>query len=433
MVKWIVCAASLLLTSLTPVAASAAPPLHLPWSCDDSYAVTNGHDTNTHTGMDRWAWDFGLPAGTEVVAPADGVVRMVKMNSNVGGCNSAYANDANYVVIEFGDGTEALLMHLAHQSSSLSVGQAVKQGDVVGRVGLTGWVCGAHLHFQIQETCGTWWCQSIPASFVGEGDPGEGVPLTSANCPSKEPCAAVLDGTTTVIDDADGSCFERITSWFWPGADGWEDGHVYTWANDAAEPDTMGIWSFDVEVPGDYRLEVFVPDEDATSELATYEVQTGSETLALGPVNQSLDKGWIDLGIVTMQGGEEHWVRLTDNTGEPRSLDRKVAFDAVRFSWEPPTVGDTDGSGTGTTATTGTGEPPPPDPGSTSGSDPVDEDAEPSSSSSGDASGQATPTAGSGCRLGHPGEPDSRWLLLSLLALAAGARRRSATRSRPAC
>src|SRR5687768_15659047 len=113
---------------LAPTLAWAEPPLHLPWACDDVYHVTNGHQTSSHTGKDAWAWDFGLAVGTEVLAPADGIVRLIKMNSSQGGCDGAYANDANYVVIDFDDGTEALLMHLQHDSSELEVGDAVAQG-----------------------------------------------------------------------------------------------------------------------------------------------------------------------------------------------------------------------------------------------------------------------------------------------------------------
>jgi hypothetical protein len=405
-----------------PASADAAPPLQLPWSCDDSYPVTNGHQTNTHTGMDAWAWDFGLPAGTEVVAPADGVVRLVKMNSTQGGCNSAYANDANYVVIEFGDGTEALLMHLQHQSSDLSVGQAVKQGDVVGRVGLTGWVCGAHLHFQIQQTCDSWWCQSQPAEFVDLGDPDEGPALTSENCPTAEPCALTLDGSTITIDDANTACFDRITSWFWPGADGWEDAHIYTWANDAPEPDTIGVWQFGVDAPGDYRLEVFVPDADASSQQAAYEVQTGTEIVVLGPVDQGSDKGWVDLGVVAFEAGEEHWVRLSDNTGEDRDLDRKLAFDAIRLTFEPAGAGSDDDGGATSDAgddDTGGGVPDPGDPsdaGGTSGAD--DGSSDPDATDDGALPFPAQgDDEGGGCRAGAPRDVGLGFVLLVVPAL----------------
>jgi hypothetical protein len=60
---------------------------------------------------------------------------------------------------------------------------AVRRSDRLGRVGLTGWVCGAHLHSQIQRTCSSWWCQSIAASFRGLGNPRDGDAVKSNNCP----------------------------------------------------------------------------------------------------------------------------------------------------------------------------------------------------------------------------------------------------------
>lgn len=339
-------AAPLLLapTLLAPSLARATPPLHLPWTCDEVHHVTNGHHTNTHTGMDAYAWDFGLSVGTEVRAPADGVVRMVKMDSSQGGCDSAYANDANYVVIEFADGTEALHMHLQHNSSPLHVGDEVKQGDLVGKVGLTGWVCGAHLHFQIQHDCGSWWCQSIAAEFVEFGDPDEDVDMASNNCPATEPCAAVLDGTTTVIDDGDPSCFERESVWFWPVDGGVGDGHMYTWTNDASTADSVGTWRFAVDVQGPYRVEVHVPGADASSQQARYQLHTGAAVVDLGPVDQSMGAAWVDLGVHEIVAGDEHWLRLADNTGEARELDRKLAFDAIRLSYAPTPPGDDEGS-----------------------------------------------------------------------------------------
>ena len=410
------------LAAFAPAVASAEPPLRLPWTCDEVHHVTNGHQTNTHTGKDAWAWDFGLAVGVDVLAPADGIVRLVKMNSSQGGCDVAYANDANYVVIDFDDGTEALLMHLQHNSSTLEVGDAVVQGDVVGRVGLTGWVCGAHLHFQIQQTCDSWWCQSIPAEFVDFGDPQEDVDMASNNCPVAEPCPLALDGTTTVIDDAEARCFHKLTSWFWPGAGGWEDGHVYTWTNDAAEPDTIGRWEFGVETPGAYRVEAFVPDE-AGSQLAVYEIQTGAAVVAVGPIDQSTQNDWIDLGVHEFVAGDEHWVRLRDNTGEARDLDRALAFDAIRLQLEPQggdSSGETSGEG-GDRGTSGEpggeGTPPGDDGGATSGGDEDDGPSLPPSA--------AEDGTSSGCAIAD--DRGAGWtLLLLLFVLSARGRARAA-------
>ena len=51
------------------------------------------------------------------------------------------------------DGTE---LWYAHQSSiNVSVGQKVTTGDVIGRVGATGNVTGAHLHLEVHTADGS--------------------------------------------------------------------------------------------------------------------------------------------------------------------------------------------------------------------------------------------------------------------------------------
>jgi murein DD-endopeptidase MepM/ murein hydrolase activator NlpD len=167
---------------LVTTPALGAPPLHAPWTCGEVYPVSQSHKTGSHVGKGTWSWDFAMPVGTPVVAPAGGVVRKVRQDSTRHGCNSSYAYDANYVILAFQDGTEALFLHLEANSVPLSVGDRVRAGDTIGRVGMSGWTCGPHLHFQVQTTCDSWWCASTPASFAKWGDPVTGAKLTSANC-----------------------------------------------------------------------------------------------------------------------------------------------------------------------------------------------------------------------------------------------------------
>lgn len=142
------------------------PVLELPWSCGETHASTQGPEGHeSHSGLARHAWDFGMPLGTDIVAAHGGTVLMMKMDSRVGGCSSVYAHDANYVLIDHHDGSAGLYLHVQAESSNLSVGDRVAVGDVIARVGQTGWTCGPHLHFQLQEVCGSWWCQSLPVEF----------------------------------------------------------------------------------------------------------------------------------------------------------------------------------------------------------------------------------------------------------------------------
>lgn len=87
------------------------------------------------------AIDIAAPVGTAVLASADGEVII----SKTGGWNGGYGN---YIVIKHSNGTQTLY---AHNSQNLvSVGQTVRQGDMVGSIGVTGKVTGPHLHFEIR-------------------------------------------------------------------------------------------------------------------------------------------------------------------------------------------------------------------------------------------------------------------------------------------
>jgi murein DD-endopeptidase MepM/ murein hydrolase activator NlpD len=85
--------------------------------------------------------DLGAPTGTPVWASAAGQV-IIALSS---GWNGGYGE---YVVVKHSNGTQTLYAHLSRVS--VSVGQTVGQGDVIGAVGSTGRSTGAHLHFEVR-------------------------------------------------------------------------------------------------------------------------------------------------------------------------------------------------------------------------------------------------------------------------------------------
>ena len=86
-----------------------------------------------HTGV-----DISAPMGANFIAANDGVVIRAEMNGAYG----------NMVVVDHGGGISTLY---AHGSEILvQVGQTVKRGDAVLKVGSTGYSTGAHAHFEVR-------------------------------------------------------------------------------------------------------------------------------------------------------------------------------------------------------------------------------------------------------------------------------------------
>lgn len=79
--------------------------------------------------------DIVVPKGTSILASAGGVVTRSEYASVFG----------NVVVITHGNGLQTLYCHCSKRL--VSVGDKVKQGDVIAKVGSTGQSTGPHLHF----------------------------------------------------------------------------------------------------------------------------------------------------------------------------------------------------------------------------------------------------------------------------------------------
>ncbi len=92
-----------------------------------------------HQGVDI----AGAESGHTIIAPYDGVVVYVSPGETEGG---------NVTNINHEGGCQT---RYDHQSQFLvTVGQTVKQGDVIGIVGATGDVSGPHLHYELHDPAG---------------------------------------------------------------------------------------------------------------------------------------------------------------------------------------------------------------------------------------------------------------------------------------
>ena len=88
-----------------------------------------------HSGV-----DIAGPPGTPVAAPADGVVVLA--------ATSPFTLEGNLLMIAHGMGVNSAFLHLSR--IDVRVGDRVRQGQIVGAVGMTGRATGPHLHWSMK-------------------------------------------------------------------------------------------------------------------------------------------------------------------------------------------------------------------------------------------------------------------------------------------
>ena len=111
------------------------------WPCPDYTRITDyfgprpqlvpGASIN-HKGV-----DLAAPYGSIILASASGTVTTSTPSNSAG----------NYIVIAHGNGMSTVYMHCS--SLLVSVGDNVEQGEVIAKVGSTGYSSGNHLHFGV--------------------------------------------------------------------------------------------------------------------------------------------------------------------------------------------------------------------------------------------------------------------------------------------
>jgi murein DD-endopeptidase MepM/ murein hydrolase activator NlpD len=102
-----------------------------------------------HIGRLKHSIDFIVAQDTLVLAAADGLVTFIRDDSHTGGPSMEYWYDSNFIVIQHANGEYSRYDHLAEESSKVRVGQHVKAGQTIARVGTTGFTFIPHLHFQV--------------------------------------------------------------------------------------------------------------------------------------------------------------------------------------------------------------------------------------------------------------------------------------------
>ena len=98
-----------------------------------SQRILNGEPRQPHYGI-----DIAAPAGTPVLAAADGIVSMADENMLLTG---------KTLILDHGYGLSSTYMHMS--AITVKPGQKVKQGQMIGRIGATGRVTGPHVDWRV--------------------------------------------------------------------------------------------------------------------------------------------------------------------------------------------------------------------------------------------------------------------------------------------
>lgn len=96
--------------------------------------IYRGEPGTYHGGV-----DIAPPAGTPVVAPADGVVTLAAA--------APFTLEGNLLLIDHGMGLNSAFLHLSR--IDVHIGDHVRQGQQIGAVGATGRASGPHLHWAL--------------------------------------------------------------------------------------------------------------------------------------------------------------------------------------------------------------------------------------------------------------------------------------------
>lgn len=142
----------------------------------------------TYNGSPHTGIDYACPAGTPVLASADGTVMFA---------GEAVSGYGKYIIICHIDGTGTVYAHLS--TILVKQWQQVKQGQVIGKSGNSGYSTGPHLHFEFRRKANDIHTAEDPKLYlrnVLDTDPIDSTPE-----PAKPQFDALQSGPAIVVCD----------------------------------------------------------------------------------------------------------------------------------------------------------------------------------------------------------------------------------------
>ena len=112
------------------------------WPVPSCTLLTSPYGYRTHPILDyerlHAGLDIGAKFGEEIIAADGGTVLIAEYSDSYG----------NFVLIDHSDRYSTAYGHMSE--IAVEAGQEVKQGELIGYIGSTGWSTGPHLHFEIR-------------------------------------------------------------------------------------------------------------------------------------------------------------------------------------------------------------------------------------------------------------------------------------------
>lgn len=117
------------------------------WPLPQKYIISSGWGYRKDPFTGKQAYHNGLDIATSGTSPE---IYAIAGGEVVTAGGNAYTGYGYYVIIDHGGGYQSLYGHM-NKWPSVSTGDTVKQGQVIGYVGTTGRSTGKHLHFTLYK------------------------------------------------------------------------------------------------------------------------------------------------------------------------------------------------------------------------------------------------------------------------------------------
>src|SRR3989344_3652557 len=106
-----------------------------------------------HKGGLKHSVDFIIKENTPIKAAKEGTIIDVKKDSNIGGDEEKFDMHGNYIEIKHENREYSIYEHIKKDGAIVKTGDKVKEGQIIGYSGNTGWMggLGPHLHFDVHK------------------------------------------------------------------------------------------------------------------------------------------------------------------------------------------------------------------------------------------------------------------------------------------